>query len=87
MTIEFDEAKEQFLVPCKEGHQATLRFRKVDSNTVDFYSTFVPEQCRGTGAGLKLVKHGLAWAKSQELDVVASCWFVEKVMASKRQHS
>lgn len=64
----------------KEGHQAILKYRLESDNSVDFYSTFVPEPIRGGSIAVKLVKFGLKWANEQGYKIKASCWFVEKCL-------
>jgi len=62
-----------------EGRQAVLDYHRVDERTVDFASTFVPDELRGRHLGSLLVRHALAWARSEGLRVVPSCWFVATV--------
>ncbi|MCL1059376.1 N-acetyltransferase [Shewanella gelidimarina] len=52
------------------------------SGRCNFSSTFVPNELRGKGLAEKLVRHGLSWAKSQGLQVEASCWYVQKFLTS-----
>ncbi|WP_428847819.1 GNAT family N-acetyltransferase [Shewanella abyssi] len=49
-------------------------------NRCNFNSTFVPNELRGIGLAEKLVRHGLRWAKSQDLQIEASCWYVQKFL-------
>jgi uncharacterized protein len=61
--------------------QAVLAYRLFTGPhgpAIDFYSTFVPDPLRGQGLAEKLVRAGLAWAKSQGYEVHASCWYVAK---------
>ena len=62
----------------REGQPSTLKYRFIDDNTVDFYSTYVPESQRGTGTAAQLTKNALAWANSHHYHIVASCWFVDR---------
>lgn len=45
-------------------------------DVVDFKSTLVPPEARGTGLGGRLVQHGLDWARSKEKRVIPTCPFV-----------
>lgn len=84
MDTVLDKDLSQFSRSCKDKHLATLKFRLIGSDTVDFYSTYVPEACRGTGAGVHIVNDALAWAHQQHLKVIPSCWFVEKVIQKEK---
>jgi hypothetical protein len=72
--------QQRFVVYC-QGDEAVLSYRLAPNNTVDFYRTYVPESARGTGIAEALVRKGLAWARSQALEVSASCWYVEKFLS------
>lgn len=64
----------------KEGREAVLKYRLGPDNSIDFYSTFVPEPIRGGSIAVKLVKAGLKWANEQGYEIKASCWFVAKCL-------
>lgn len=59
--------------------QAILVYDLFDDR-VDFTHTFVPIELRGQGLAEKLVRYGLSWAKSANLEVEASCWYVQKFL-------
>lgn len=59
--------------------EATLHYRR-DANAVDFVSTFVPPSARGKGVAEALVREGLAWARENNYEIHASCWYVEKFL-------
>lgn len=68
-----------------EGQQARLDYHiSVDAagnkTLVNFTHTFVPEAARGKGLAELLVRTGLAWAREQQLQMVASCWYVAKFL-------
>lgn len=63
-----------------EGHTAILEYHVLDTTTVDFASTWVPDALRGRQVGTHLVLHALAWARGQGLKVRPSCWFVRSVV-------
>ena len=75
MNIEHEVDSRRFFIALESGKQAELKYRLLDDGAVDLYSTYVPNTERGKGLGAALVKHGLAWAKEQELQVHASCWY------------
>ncbi len=67
----------RFEISFDEG-TATLDFRKVEDDVLDFESTVVPEDARGQGIAGDLVRQALEWARENELRVVPSCPFVER---------
>lgn len=74
-------ANEQRFVISQEGGEAVMSYRLFNSNgraAIDFTSTYVPPQLRGQGLAESLVRAGLKWAKEQEYELHASCWYVAK---------
>lgn len=76
----------RFIVPF-DDQPATLKYRiekQSDADqagsVIDFTSTYVPPQHRNSGAGEALVRRGLAWAKEQNYQIEASCWYVDKFL-------
>lgn len=63
-----------------EGHEAVLIYTFINQTGVDFCSTYVPPAARGKGIAEALVRAGLAWAKAEELEITASCWYVAKFL-------
>jgi hypothetical protein len=61
-----------------DGEVAYLAYRRVDDQTVDYISTYVPAPLRGRGLGERLVRHALDWARDQGLTVIPTCTFVQK---------
>lgn len=47
-------------------------------NSVNFFSTYVPEELRGRGFARHLISHGLAWARENNLRVIPSCSAVHR---------
>ncbi|QYK01360.1 GNAT family N-acetyltransferase [Shewanella psychrotolerans] len=70
-------AKQQQFVIEIEGEQAVLEYHLQDDQ-IDFSRTYVPETLRGKGLAERLVAHGLRWAKEQQYQITASCWYVQK---------
>lgn len=76
MKIRHDSERKEFYAPLDSG-KAVLKYEQVNESTLDFYSTFVPEERRNEGIGADLVRHGLEYADSEDLKVIPSCPFVE----------
>jgi predicted GNAT family acetyltransferase len=72
-------ASEQRFVLQVESASAVLEYR-LSGSDIDFCHTFVPPEFRGKGLAEKLVRHGLAWAKAEQLNIHASCWYVQKFL-------
>ena len=70
---------EQRFVLQVENASAVLEYRRNGSD-IDFCHTFVPPEFRGKGLAEKLVRYGLAWAKAEQLNIRASCWYVQKFL-------
>lgn len=68
--------QQQFVIEI-EGEQAVLEYQLQDDQ-IDFSRTYVPETLRGKGLAEHLVTHGLRWAKEQQFQITASCWYVQK---------
>ena len=66
----------RFVVVVSDN-EATLSYHLTDK-TVDFSNTFVPTELRGQGIAEKLVRRGLDWAKTEQLNIEASCSYVQK---------
>jgi len=58
------------------GNEAELLYREVDNHTLDFSHTFVPPALRGGGAGGKVVRAALDYARENGYRVRPSCSFV-----------
>jgi predicted GNAT family acetyltransferase len=76
MDIVHQPEKHRFVVE-KDGEEAVLAYR-LNGNSIDFTSTYVPESIRKQGIAEQLVRHGIAWAKSQSFNMNASCWYAAK---------
>ena len=67
------------------GKESILQYRLLGSDAgspegVDFTRTFVPEELRGQGLAEALVRRGLAWARGQDYQIRASCWYVDRFL-------
>lgn len=67
-------------VSIVDGAEAVLDYRMLSAKRIDFNHTFVPNALRGRGIAETLVRTGLAWARHQDLQIQASCWYVQRFM-------
>jgi len=66
-----------------DGQLVQTKYRMVDEQTLDFYSTYTPTQLRGRGLAAKVVNAALDYIEENNLTVVATCWYFKKIMASR----
>lgn len=78
IAIEHQQDKQRFIIPI-DDYEAVLEYR-LDGKHIDFNRTFVPDELRGKGLAERLVRHGLKWAKAQNFEIQASCWYVQKFL-------
>ena len=76
--IQHQTAQQRFVLQL-DGAEAVLDYA-VSGDNINFHHTFVPAEFRGKGLAEKLVRHGLAWAKQQQYQISASCWYVQKFL-------
>jgi len=67
IAIEHHIDRQRFVIPF-EGYEAVLEYQ-ISGKDIDFNRTFVPNELRGKGLAERLVRHGLKWAKSQDLTI------------------
>lgn len=83
-TIEHQPERQQF--SCElDGHRAVLSYQLLPGqdgqrDMVNFTHTYTPPSFRGRGISTALVQAGLTWAREQQFDVRATCWFVQKFL-------
>lgn len=81
--IRHDENLHRFSLSA-DGADAVLDYRLFQTEdgarAVDFTHTWVPPAARGKGLAERLVREGLRWAKSEDLTIQASCWYVAKFL-------
>jgi predicted GNAT family acetyltransferase len=79
------QPERQRFVSVLEGQEATLEYRLIADQGIDFTNTFVPESLRGKGIAEKLVRTGIGWARDQGLEMTASCWYVKRFLSRAKR--
>ena len=74
-----DIENNRFVARTEHG-EATLKYRRVEEDTLDYASTFVPEAARSAGLGERLVLHAVDWAEENGFRVIPTCPFVQHVL-------
>lgn len=82
--IVHDEKNRVFRL-TENGVNAELLYLMLGRNTVDFYRTFVPVEWRGQGLAEQLVRCGLNWANAEGHEILASCWYVQRVLDNDKR--
>jgi predicted GNAT family acetyltransferase len=67
--------RRRFVLQPDGGGEAVLEYA-LSPGVVDFHHTYVPPVARGRGVAERLVRDGLAWARSEDLRVIPSCSYV-----------
>lgn len=77
--------EETFILSIK-GKEASLKYRKLDSSTLELYSTFVPAEGRGQGLAGTLTKEALEYAKDNNYSVRPTCSFVSAYIEKHKEY-
>lgn len=83
MEIQHETERQRFVLQLDDG-EAVLEYRLLPGNGIDFSHTFVPPALRGRGVAEKLVRAGLKWARTQEYEIQASCWYVQRFIRPRK---
>lgn len=78
--VRHDEDGQRF-VATVDGAEAHLSYRPAGPDTLEYESTYVPDELRGRGVGQELVLAALDHARDQGLRVIPTCSFVARVVA------
>lgn len=80
--VQHDEGK-RFYLPV-DDKEVVLRYQLRGKSQIDMQSTFTPPDLRGRGLARQVVEHALDFAESKGLEVIPTCWYVEKILAERR---
>ena len=78
------EPERQRFVSVLEEVESVLEYRLLPDHVIDFTRTFVPESLRGQGIAEKLVRTGISWAREQDFEMMASCWYVSRILKRRK---
>jgi predicted GNAT family acetyltransferase len=76
MTVQHDPEHSRFFVPLADG-DAELFYAPFGDDILDLQHTQVPPSGHGIGVGDALVRAALAYARSEGLQVMATCPYVQ----------
>ncbi|MDA3951795.1 MAG: GNAT family N-acetyltransferase [Spirochaeta sp.] len=75
MDVQHHEDEFRFVLDVN-GSEAELLYRELDERTLEYSHTFVPPALRGNGAGGKVVRAAMEYARENGYRVRPSCSFV-----------
>ncbi|HEX2254034.1 MAG TPA: GNAT family N-acetyltransferase [Thermoanaerobaculia bacterium] len=75
--IHHDQAGRRFWAETADGSEAHLAYEQPDDETLDLVSTFVPKEARGEGLASDIVQYAFDHARHHDLQVVATCPYVQ----------
>ncbi|QBL08140.1 N-acetyltransferase [Rheinheimera sp. D18] len=78
LTISHQPEQQRFVLT--QGNAEAVLDYTLNGSSINFHHTFVPPEFRGKGLAEKLVRHGLAWANTQQYQVHASCSYVQRFL-------
>lgn len=82
MNVEHQPEMNRFVINTEQG-QSELTYVR-EANFIDYTHTFVHPGDRGTPVGRSLVSAALEWGDTQNTELRASCWYVEKQLARRK---
>ncbi|KXN74391.1 hypothetical protein CONCODRAFT_14875 [Conidiobolus coronatus NRRL 28638] len=79
--VNHDTIRKFFYIQLEGVKEVThLDYKLIGSDVIDFTHTFNPKIPEAKGKAKEIVVYGLNYAKSNNLKVIPSCWYVEKVI-------
>jgi predicted GNAT family acetyltransferase len=85
VNVENDSAHERFLIKLSEG-TGELWYRRIPPRTLELVHTEVAPTLRGRGVGDALAEAAMAYARAEDLSIVATCPFVQQWLAKHPEH-
>lgn len=85
MDIKHDERNREFTLDEK-GKGGHLKYEPLNSEVLNYQSTFIDEEIRGKGYEKALVKYALEYAKENNLKIVPTCRMVSTYISRNDQY-
>ena len=76
MTVQHDVERSRFVVSLPDG-EAQLVYAPFGDDLLELQHTEVPPSGHGQGVGDALVRAALAYARARDLNVIATCPYVQ----------
>ena len=84
--VQHDPTAQRFTVDLGSG-TAVLAYATATPGVLDLYSTYVPGTDRGKGIAARLVEAAVSYARSENLRIVPTCWYVAVWMQRHPEHA
>jgi len=75
-----DRPHSKFYIPI-DGKKAFIKYRMRNESTIEYITTFVPEEYRGKPYARLLVEYALNYAREKKLRVVPTCPYITKFLS------
>lgn len=72
LNIKHDEFSQRFYVELN-NQESELKYKKIDAQTLDYYTVFVPENLRDQEIAAKMSDYALQYAKDNNFQIVPTC--------------
>ena len=82
--IQHDKSKKKFFID-QDNSESHLLYRFIDDESIDIYSTYVPQSHRGKGLAKTLVDSAVEYATNEGLKIKPSCSYVENYFDRKSE--
>jgi uncharacterized protein len=69
-----------------EDRESYLLYTRAGEHALDFRSTFVDPAVRGRGVGHALVQEAVTYARSRDLEIIPTCWYVKRWLDREAKH-
>ncbi len=79
LEIKHDTEAQEFTIMLSE-ESAEMSYARPRPDVIDFQHTYVPPAFQGKGVASKLIEHGLKYAQTEGLKVMASCQAVSSYL-------
>ena len=83
--IKHDKENQRFYLIIN-NKESTLKYKNIEKNTLDYYSTYVPEELREQGIAGKITEFALKYAQDNHYHILPSCPYVEKYIADHPEY-
>jgi predicted GNAT family acetyltransferase len=84
--VDHDPTAHRFTAKVSSG-TAVLSYAQAGPGVLDLYSTYVPSADRGKGVAARLVETAIDYARSENLRIIPSCWYVNVWMQRHPEHA
>jgi len=65
--------KNNRFIKTVDGQECELEYLIQDEGFINFFHTYVPEELRGQGLAMEIIKKGLDFAVAQKYKIIPSC--------------